>query len=125
MTLTLHVNATLPPHYCTEHLPYFCCTTPINLCTLSKHECCYTIIHSGRDSERFLDNLSYSLRYFFDFIGGCNLIIPFVEAIIDQRQSAKAGFSSRTARRIDSGQHNPPTLPRQYATRKDPLNGLF
>tara|TARA_R110000851_G_scaffold98223_2_gene212657 strand:+ start:7672 stop:7920 length:249 start_codon:yes stop_codon:yes gene_type:complete len=38
---------------------------------------------------------------------------------------AKAGFSSRTARRIDSGQHNPPLLPRQYATRKDPLNGLF
>jgi hypothetical protein len=39
--------------------------------------------------------------------------------------AAKAGFSSRTARRIDARQHNTTKLPRRYATRKDPLNGLF
>ena len=39
--------------------------------------------------------------------------------------AAKAGFSSRTARRIDAGQHDTTKLPRQYTTRKDPLNGLF
>jgi hypothetical protein len=39
--------------------------------------------------------------------------------------AAKAGFSSRTARRVDSGQHSTTKTPRNYATRKDPLNGLF
>jgi len=40
--------------------------------------------------------------------------------------AAKAGFSERTARRIDTGQHQPNSQqPRQYKTRKDPFNGLF
>lgn len=39
--------------------------------------------------------------------------------------AAKAGFSERTARRIDSGQHETKHPIRQYRTRKDPLNGLF
>ena len=39
--------------------------------------------------------------------------------------AAKAGFSQRTARRIDSGKHNTTNQPRQYSTRKDPFNGLF
>lgn len=39
--------------------------------------------------------------------------------------SAKAGFSERTARRIDKGEHNITHSVRQYRTRKDPFNGLF
>jgi len=40
--------------------------------------------------------------------------------------AAKAGISERTARRIDTGQHQTgTTLPRQYKTRKDPFNGAF
>ncbi len=40
--------------------------------------------------------------------------------------AAKAGISQRTARRIDTGKHQTgTTLPRQYKTRKDPLNGAF
>ena len=39
--------------------------------------------------------------------------------------AAKAGFSERTARRIDTNAHQPKPKIRQYRTRKDPLNGLF
>lgn len=39
--------------------------------------------------------------------------------------AAKAGFSERTARRIDKGEHQTNHQPRQYLTRKDPFNGLF
>jgi len=39
--------------------------------------------------------------------------------------AAKAGFSERTARRIDKGEHKTMPLARQYRTRKDPFNGLF
>ena len=40
--------------------------------------------------------------------------------------AAKAGFSERTARRIDSNKHQKKSkLPRQYKTRKDPFNGDF
>lgn len=39
--------------------------------------------------------------------------------------AAKAGFSQRTARRIDSGKHNTTHPLRQYRTRKDPFDGLF
>ena len=39
--------------------------------------------------------------------------------------AAKAGFSQRTARRIDSGKHNTAHPSRQYRTRKDPFDGLF
>jgi len=40
--------------------------------------------------------------------------------------AAKAGISERTARRIDTEKHQTGTgLPRQYKTRKDPLNGAF
>jgi len=39
--------------------------------------------------------------------------------------AAKAGFSERTARRIDSENHETVRPQRQYSTRKDPLNGLF
>ena len=39
--------------------------------------------------------------------------------------AAKAGFSQRTARRIDSGKHNTAHPLRQYRTRKDPFDGLF
>ena len=46
-----------------------------------------------------------------------------------QRQvsaSAKAGISSRTAHRIDSGTHRPNRgRPRDWKTRQDPLNGLW
>ncbi|MFT5636999.1 MAG: DNA-binding XRE family transcriptional regulator, partial [Cognaticolwellia sp.] len=41
------------------------------------------------------------------------------------KAAAKAGFSERTARRIESEQHQTQPLPRQYKTRKDPFNGLF
>ena len=37
--------------------------------------------------------------------------------------AAKAGFSESSARRIDTGKHQSGTkVPRQYKTRKDPLN---
>ncbi len=39
--------------------------------------------------------------------------------------ATKAGFSERTARRIDKGEHQTKHHPRNYTTRKDPLNGLF
>jgi len=39
--------------------------------------------------------------------------------------SAKAGISERSARRIENGVHNSQRQPRQYRTRKDPLDGLF
>ncbi len=39
--------------------------------------------------------------------------------------AAKAGFSERTARRIDKGEHQVNHLPREYRTRKDPFKGLF
>ena len=39
--------------------------------------------------------------------------------------SAKAGFSSRTARRIDSDTHQPAGKIRKHRTRKDPLHHLF
>ena len=40
--------------------------------------------------------------------------------------AAKAGFSERTARRIDTGCHQKDkALPRQYKTRKDPFDGAF
>ncbi len=39
--------------------------------------------------------------------------------------AAKAGFSERTARRIDKGTHQLNKSPRSYRTRKDPFNGLF
>lgn len=39
--------------------------------------------------------------------------------------AAKAGLSARTARRIDTGQHNTVHPIRQYRTREDPFNGLF
>lgn len=39
--------------------------------------------------------------------------------------ASKAGFSERTARRIDKGQHKTKHQPRNYQTRKDPFDGLF
>jgi len=39
--------------------------------------------------------------------------------------AAKAGFSERTARRIDRGEHQTNSPSRAYRTRKDPFNGLF
>ncbi len=39
--------------------------------------------------------------------------------------AAKAGLSERTARRIDKDERQPPHLPRNYSTRKDPFKGLF
>ena len=39
--------------------------------------------------------------------------------------SSKAGFSERTARRIDKGEHQTQRQPRNYKTRVDPFNGLF
>lgn len=40
--------------------------------------------------------------------------------------SAKAGISSRTAHRIDSGTHRPNRgRPRDWKTRRDPLDGLW
>ena len=39
--------------------------------------------------------------------------------------ASKAGFSERTARRIDKGEHQTKCKPRNYQTRKDPLQGLF
>ena len=39
--------------------------------------------------------------------------------------AAKAGLSPRTARRIDSGQHNTVYPLRQYSRRYDPFNDLF
>ena len=39
--------------------------------------------------------------------------------------AAKADISERSARRIDTGQHQTQHPPRQYKTRKDPFNGLF
>lgn len=41
------------------------------------------------------------------------------------KAAAKAGFSERTARRIDSDEHQSSHKPRQYRTRKDPFDGLF
>jgi hypothetical protein len=46
----------------------------------------------------------------------------------DQSQSsaaAKAGLSERSAHRIDSCEHKTPKPPRNFRTRKDPLDGLF
>lgn len=39
--------------------------------------------------------------------------------------AAKAGLSERSARRIDSGDHQTYKSPRKYRTRKDPFEGLF
>ncbi len=39
--------------------------------------------------------------------------------------AAKAGFSERTARRIDKNVHQTKPKIRQYRTRKDPLSGMF
>ncbi len=39
--------------------------------------------------------------------------------------AAKAGFSERTARRIDTGELQTQRQPRNYNTRKDPFKGLF
>lgn len=39
--------------------------------------------------------------------------------------AAKAGISERSGRRIDQGQLNPRSKPRDYRTRKDPLEGAF
>jgi len=39
--------------------------------------------------------------------------------------AAKAGFSERTARRIDKGEHEVKHGVRKYRTRKDPFKGLF
>jgi len=39
--------------------------------------------------------------------------------------ATKAGFSERTARRIDKGEHQTQHQPRNYKTRTDPFNGLF
>jgi hypothetical protein len=39
--------------------------------------------------------------------------------------ATKAGFSERTARRIEKGKHQTKRQPRNYTTREDPLNGLF
>lgn len=41
------------------------------------------------------------------------------------KAAAKAGFSERTARRIESGEYQAQHQPRQYRTRKDPFDGLF
>jgi len=41
------------------------------------------------------------------------------------KAAAKAGFSERTARRIESGKYPIQHQPRQYRTRKDPFDGLF
>jgi len=41
------------------------------------------------------------------------------------RSAAKAGFSQRTARRIDNGKHSVKHKARTYRTRKDPFDGLF
>jgi len=39
--------------------------------------------------------------------------------------AAKAGFSERSARRIESGKHKMDKQPREYRIRKDPSDGLF
>lgn len=39
--------------------------------------------------------------------------------------AAKAGISERAARRIEIGDHQAAKAQRNYATRKDPFNGLF
>ena len=39
--------------------------------------------------------------------------------------AAMAGFSERTARRIDKGEHKTKKSVREYRTREDPFNGLF
>jgi len=41
------------------------------------------------------------------------------------KAAAKAGISERSARRIEKGEHQTKLMPRQYRTRKDPLDGLF
>jgi len=41
------------------------------------------------------------------------------------KAAAKAGISERTARRIDTQQHQMQGQPRQYRTRKDPFDGMF
>ncbi|MFT6896836.1 MAG: hypothetical protein ACJA13_001240 [Paraglaciecola sp.] len=41
------------------------------------------------------------------------------------KAAAKAGFSERSARRIETGQHQTQHQPRAYQTRKDPFEGLF
>ena len=41
------------------------------------------------------------------------------------KAAAKAGISERTARRIDTQQHQIQGQPRQYRTRKDPFDGMF
>jgi hypothetical protein len=41
------------------------------------------------------------------------------------KAAAKSGISPRSARRIDKGEHQIKTTPRQYRTRKDPFEGLF
>ena len=39
--------------------------------------------------------------------------------------ATKVGFSERTARRIEKGEHQSKRQPRSYTTREDPLKGLF
>ncbi|MFT5164294.1 MAG: hypothetical protein ACI9FJ_002895 [Alteromonadaceae bacterium] len=39
--------------------------------------------------------------------------------------AASAGFSERTARRVEQGAYTTAKQPRNYKTRKDPFNGLF
>lgn len=41
------------------------------------------------------------------------------------KSAAKAGFSERSARRIEKGEHPIQQQSRKYRTRKDPFNGLF
>lgn len=48
------------------------------------------------------------------------------KGLTQESASAKAGISSRTARRIESGTHRPERgRPRDWKTRKDPLDGLW
>ena len=44
---------------------------------------------------------------------------------LQSTSAAKAGFSERTARRIDKGEHKTNLPARKYRTRKDPFKGLF
>jgi hypothetical protein len=41
------------------------------------------------------------------------------------KAAAKAGFSERSARRIETCQHQTQHPPRAYQTRKDPFGGMF
>jgi hypothetical protein len=82
-----------------------------------------------------VDTLQTNKSISKDFMSGKSITQEQVKLYMSYRNnpkhtqvssSAKAGFSERTARRIDSNKHQKGSqLPRQYKTRKDPFNGAF